>query len=44
MASYCVPTIAENINRLGGLKATGTEIPRRINLPQRERFEQLSLF
>jgi very-short-patch-repair endonuclease len=44
MTSYCVPTIAENINRLGGLKATGTEIPRRINLPQRERFEQLSLF
>lgn len=44
MASYCVPTIAENINRLGGLKATGREIPRRINLPPRERFEQLSLF
>jgi very-short-patch-repair endonuclease len=44
MMEYCIPTIAENINRLGGLKEEGKPFPRRINLNLPEEFEQLNLF
>jgi len=44
MAEYCIPTIVENINRLGGLKEEGRQLPRKINLNSSAEFVQLTLF
>ncbi|MGB5962741.1 MAG: DUF559 domain-containing protein [Coleofasciculaceae cyanobacterium] len=44
MAEYCIPTITENINRLGGLKQDGKIMPRQINFNEPGNYEQLTLF
>ncbi len=43
LANYCVPTVVENINRLGGLKEGGV-IPRKIDLDAPGGWQQPSLF
>ena len=43
MAEYCLPTIVENINRLGGVDE-GRLVPRRINLDGPGGWQQLILF
>ena len=43
MAEYCLPTIVENINRLGGVDE-GRLVPRRINLDGQRGWQQLILF
>jgi len=43
MADYCVPTIVENVNRLGGVDK-GALVPRRISLDAPDGFQQLPLF
>ena len=43
MADYCVPTILDNINRLGGLD-DGRHVPRRFDLDTLDDIAQLSLF
>lgn len=42
MADYCIPKIAETVNRLGGLKANGL-VPRPFD-PERAEAQQLTLF
>ncbi|MFB2972047.1 endonuclease domain-containing protein [Aerosakkonema sp. BLCC-F183] len=44
MTEYCLPTIIENINRLGGLKEEGRVFPRSIKSNSSAEFVQLSLF
>ena len=43
MAEYCLPTIAENINKLGGLEEQRL-VPRKVSLDAQGRQRQLSLF
>ena len=43
MSQYCLPTIAENVNRLGGLDEGGL-VPRRVDLRRRGVPRQLELF
>ena len=43
IAEYCVPTVLESINRLGGLTTEGL-IPRRFDLDYPEGLQQLTLF
>lgn len=42
--TYCLPTIAENINKLGGIEEEGKSIPRKINLNLPAGSKQLNLF
>lgn len=44
MGEYCIPTIVENINRLGGLGKTGKLILHLPNPPTSEQYHQLNLF
>jgi very-short-patch-repair endonuclease len=44
MSDYCVPTIAENINRLGGIKTDEKSIPRKVETAQSGEWVQLNLF
>ncbi|MBD2181816.1 DUF559 domain-containing protein [Planktothrix sp. FACHB-1355] len=44
MSEYCLPTIIENINRLGGLKEEGRVFPRLIKSNSSDEFVQLTLF
>jgi very-short-patch-repair endonuclease len=43
MAEYCLPTIVENINRLGGLEEQRL-VPRKVSLDAQEGQRQLNLF
>jgi very-short-patch-repair endonuclease len=43
MAKYCLPTIVENVNRLGGLEEQRI-VPRKINLDAPAGWQQLTLF
>lgn len=43
MVEYCLPTIVENINRLGGLEE-GRLVPRRISLDGPDGWRQMTLF
>jgi very-short-patch-repair endonuclease len=43
MAEYCLPTIVENINKLGGLEEQRL-VPRKVSLDAQGRSRQLSLF
>ena len=43
MDEYCVPTVVENVNRLGGLEEGGL-VPRRIDLDAPGGLQQLTLF
>jgi very-short-patch-repair endonuclease len=43
LAEYCLPTIVENINRLGGLEEHGI-VPRKIDLDTPGGFQQMTLF
>jgi very-short-patch-repair endonuclease len=43
MAEYCLPTIVENVNKLGGVDE-GRLVPRRINLDAPDGVYQLTLF
>ncbi len=44
MAEYCIPTIIENINRLGGFQEEGRVFPRLIKSNSSAEFVQLTLF
>jgi hypothetical protein len=43
MAEYCLPTVVENINRLGGLDEGGL-VPHKFNLDAPIGLRQLGLF
>ncbi len=43
MAEYCLPTIVENINKLGGLEEQRL-MPRKVSLDAQGQLRQLSLF
>ncbi len=43
MAEYCLPTIVENIDRLGGLEEQRV-VPRKVSLDAQEGQRQLNLF
>ena len=43
MRDYCLPTIVENINRLGGVEE-GKSVPRKIDLDAPPGMRQLTLF
>jgi very-short-patch-repair endonuclease len=43
MTKYCLPTIMENINKLGGLEEQ-RQMPRKVNLDAQGGWQQLSLF
>lgn len=43
MPEYCIPTIADTVNSLGGMDEGGV-IPRRIDLDTREGLHQSGLF
>jgi very-short-patch-repair endonuclease len=44
MTQYCIPTIAENINRLGGIKNNPQAIPRKVEIAKPGEWVQLKLF
>ena len=44
MSEYCVPKMAEMINRLGGVTEEGKFMPRKIDLNAPDRAQQLGLF
>lgn len=44
MSEYCLPTIIENINRLGGFQEDGRSFPRLIKSDSNAEFVQLTLF